>query len=483
MPQNNGNDDNNFDNDDGGSVCTTMTFSTANVSLLNEELRDMEELADHDQFSSEPPPLKSHVTKSCGFNKKVLSRTRSQVARNKDKHFREEEERKRALILSKKTRTVAKKTHSEVVIKQQIWLHLVVQFSRASVMEYQLKKFRGFNKQLHIIHLQKCAIDMISAWYKDYSLRRKMRQNAHFLTKLRMRMAVFVRRRRVKKRHEAATLLAHFIACVNGASTRTQKLYKFRGRVIKIQLVFGQFNKCQKARLKLLFLAFMRELHLARLARNHEKNLVEKVSLRSMKRTHFFGEAVQKLDTICSNLTVMMARKNASNNLKIKQFLQLQNKEDKAAGTRDWSHISRAKAPVRSQLQDEELQRQQSSSRMYEALIKRVLGNQRRRHILSQKGAEQAQTAKVVKHHAVDPAEVRRFLQTDGAVGPTYVMLDRKAIARLKHSPFLLLTGGAIRELKDIARAIVAEEDDDKMNFEIQRTLLKENDDLYFEEV
>mmetsp|Transcript_17922 Transcript_17922/g.29979 ORF Transcript_17922/g.29979 Transcript_17922/m.29979 type:complete len:655 (+) Transcript_17922:217-2181(+) len=443
--------------DEGGSVCTNMTFSTANISTLHEDLVDIEVI---DQFV-EKPTIKLEKKP-----KKVLSRSRSQVARNRDKHLKEEEERKRAKILNKKTRNVVKKELTEVTIKQQIWLHLVAHFARVGKMDNLLQKYRAKTHHLEFIELQRRAMNRIMEWYKYYSMRRRMRQNASFLAKIRMRLCIFMRRRRVRKLNEAATLVSHFIACVNGASVRTQKLYKFRGRVVKIQNVFGQFYKCQRARLKLLYLALQRELHSARLERNFAKRLREKNSVRLMKRTHFFGEAVQKLDNICASLTEMIARKNATNNLKMKQFLQLQNEDDK-------KH-SKVKTHATAYVGDN-----QHSQSQYEVILKRVLGNQRKRHILSKKGADHTQKKVISTSHAivVDPMEVKAFLKTDGHAGPKYLALDPVDIKKRRHSPLILLTGGAIRELRDIAKGIVAEESEEKVNFEIQRVLLKEYND------
>lgn len=445
--------------DDLGSMCTTMTFSTANVSNLNEDLIEME-ITDRIVEKPKVPSLKK--------NKKILSRSRSEVARARDKRHKEEEERKRAKILNKKTRTVVKKEQSEVATKQQIWLHLVAHFCRASELESQLKKYRAHTFQIYYIQLQKRASRRIMLWFKKCSMRRRMRHNSTFLAKIRSCFCVYIRKRRVRQHNEAAAILSHFIASVNGASVRTQKLYKFRNRIVKIQTVFGQFYKCQRARLRLLFLAFQRELHIARLDRNHVKRVREKNSVRIMKRTHFFGEAVQKLDNICSSLTVMIARKNARNNLKMKQFLQLQNMEDK--------YLTNEQTPA--VIPASELAHK-TKIQKYSEILRRVLGNQRKRHILSQRGSEKTET-KVMTHQTVDPMEVKAFLTTEGHVGPKYRVLDPVEIKKRKNSPLILLTGGAIGELKEIAKHIVAEEDEETLNYEIERRLLKEDDDDVF---
>jgi hypothetical protein len=444
--------------DDMESLCTSMSFSTANISNLQE-----------DQFGIDAnnvvsPSKEKEVPEK---KKKKLSRSRSQVVRTREKHFLEEEERKRAKILSKKTRTVVKKEKSEVMVKQQIWLHLIVHFARANKLQQHIIKHRSQKIKLQFIKLRKQSVTMIINWYRHYRLRRKMRQNAFFLAKIRIQFAVYVRRRRVQKCRAAAAILVHFINCVNGSSVRTQKLYKFRGRVIKIQTVFGQFYHCQRARLKLLHIAFQRELHLARLDRNQEKSNRERISVRSMKKTQFFGEAVQKLDDICSNLSLMIAKRNIVNNLKMKQLRQLQNEAEKKRANPNSPPI-----PGDSSLQN-------TSRRQYESILKRVLGNQRKRHILSQKGMIEHAKTRIVMRQAVDPADVKEFLTTVNHAGPTYLVLDHKEVEKFKYSPLILLTGGggALHELRDIARRIVAEEDEEKMNYEIQRTLLKEFDD------
>jgi hypothetical protein len=210
----------------------------------------------------------------------------------------------------------------------------------------------------------------------------------------------------------------------------------------------------------------MRELHQARLDRNQVKTNREKSSMRSMKRTPFFGDAVQKLDDICSNLTIMITRKNIVNNLKMKQLRQLQNESEKEKNLDDAKtcHILGSAG------------QQSATRRQYEHILKRVLGNQRRRHILSQKGTDRADT-RIATHQAVDRADVREFLKTAGHPGPTYVVLDHREVEKMfKYSPLILLTGGALRELRDIAKGIVAEEDEVTMNYEIQKTLLREFD-------
>ena len=441
--------------DDLVSMCTSMSFSTANMSNFQEDIFDIE-VEDNVDREPEQKTASNNNNKS----KKRLSRTKSHVNRNREKHFHEEEERKKPKI---RTKAVVKKEKSEVEIKQQIWLHLVAHFARASKMQQYLTKYRAQSLQIHQRKMERRAIMRILVWYRDYTLRRKMQQNSHLLAKIRVRIAMLVRRRRVQTRRDAATMLTHFIFCVNGSSLRTQKLYRFRARVIKIQTVFGQFYKCQRARLQLLYLAFLRELHQARLDRNQVKTNRERISMRSMKRTPFFSDAVQKLDDICSNLTTMIARRNVINNLKMKQLRQLQNETERQRSNS--YHILGSKGPPQS-----------TNRRQYDYILKRVLGNQRKRHILSQKGVDDRAHISIKAHQAVDPTDVREFLKTPGHEGPTYVVLDHRDIEeKSKHSPLILLTGGAIRELRDIARGIVANEDEETMNYEIQKTLLRES--------
>lgn len=453
--------------DDLVSMCTSMSFSTANISNLQDDILDIE--MDGDNIESEPTRIPANNNNN-NKNKKKLSRTKSQVVRNREKHLQEEVERKKAKVRAK---TVVKKEKSEHEIKQQIWLHLVAHFARASKMQQYLTKYRAQSMQIHQANMRRAALLRIVIWYRDYRLRRKMRQNAHLLAKIRVRVAMFARRRRVKTRRDAATMLTHFICCVNGSSIRTQKLYKFRARVIKLQTVFGQFYKCLKARLQLLYLALLRELHQARLDRNQVKTNHERISVRSMKRTPFFSEAVQKLDDICSNLTLMITKRNIVNNLKMKQLRLLQNE---SVRMRADSHHILDNTPLQS-----------TSRRHYEPILKRVLGNQRRRHILSQKGVEDRAQISIKTHQAVDPADVKEFLKTPGHAGPKYVVLDHKDLKKKnKCSPLILLTAGAIQELKDIAKGIVAKESEETMRFEIQKTLLGEigpNDDEMYNHI
>lgn len=452
-----------FFDDDLESLCTSMSFSTANISNLQEDVFDIE--IDHNIGNEQKIPLTNQNT-----NKKRLSRTRSQVERNRERHIQEEAERKKSMILKKRAKTIIKKEKSEIVIKQQMWLHLVAHFARAHKILQVVAKYRSHATQIRQARLREQAMFRIIIWYRDYSLRRKMKLNQAMLVKIRIRFAMYLRKRRVKVRRDAANILTHFICCVNGSSIRTQKLYRFRSRVIKVQTVFGQFYKCQRARLQLLYLAFQRELHQARLERNQVKTNRERISMRSMRRTPFFGEAVQKLDDICSNLTNMITRRNIINNLKMKQLQQLQNEsERKRANSHSHKSILGSRA-------------QSSGRHQYETILKRVLGNQRKRHILSQKGVDHAHKS-FATHQAVDPKEVKEFLKTPGHAGPTYVILDHRDLEnKRKNTPLILLTGGAIHELRDIAKSIVAEEDEETMNFEIQKTLLGEygQDDEYF---
>ena len=440
--------------DDMQSMSTSLSFSTANVSSIHDDNFDVE-------VSNVEMDEKKNTEKK---GKKPLKRSRTQVIRKRDQRLKELEEEKKAKIQSKKAKRVVKKEKTEQEVKQQMWLHLIVHFSRAEKLLRHLQHCRAERMQIQMITMRRRAKRKILAWYREYRMRRKMRQNAFFLSKLRVRLAMVLRKRRVKMRQEAAAILLHFIYSVNDSSIRTQKLYRFRNRVIKIQTVFGQFYKCQRARLKLLHLALQRELHLARLERVREQSNRERHAVKLMKRTHFFGDAVNKLDDICSNLTAMVARRTKENNLKIRKFRQLQVLNEKKEEVKQSHHILGKK-------NDEEW----CDGRHYTHILKRVLGNQRKRHILRQKEAERVET-RITTHQAVDPEEVREFLQTEGHTGPKYDVLDYKEVEKqhLMRNPLILLTGGGLRELRDIAREIVANEGEDKVNYEIQKWLMKD---------
>lgn len=451
--------------DDMASICTSVTFSTANLSQNEEDIFEIDNFPDKNESQHNEGEIKN--------KSKTITRTRSQVVRNKNKQLKEEEDRKRAKILNKKTRGTSKRQSNEITTKQQIWLHLISHFSRLNYLQKVLRNYRTQVALLRLHSLQKRAIARIWEWYQHHKFRHKMMQNAFMISRIRIAVAVHVRKSRVRKRVEAAAILSHFISAVNGSSSRTQKLYKFRSRVIKIQRAFGQYYKCQRARLKLLFMAFERELHLARLERNREKNYRERVCVRTMKRAAFFGEAVQKLDDVCSNLSAMIARRNKANNLKIRQLRQLQNENPKPqekpqAMKRKMSCHILGKSSF------------DASKRHYEPILKKVLGNQRRRHILSHSGDDNSPfKTRLQAHQAVDPDDVKEFLKVPNHPGPKFVVLDHRVANNLESNPLLLLTGGGLQELKYLARNKVAEEDDEEMNYELQRVLEGDTDDSF----
>jgi len=369
------------------------------------------------------------------------------------------------MVLNKASKVPVKKENTDLVTKQQVWLHLIAHFCRVSIMHEALTKYQMERKLENEKFLMKAAANKIVRWYRYYKLLQRMRKHSDLVTKIRIRVAVYIRKQRVKKCKSAMVLITHFIKCVTGSASRTEKLYRFRGRVIRIQRVYRTFFLCTRARLKLMFLALQREMHIARLERNRSQLHREKKSVRSMKKTLFFGDAVQKLDDICNNLTVMIAQRNRVNNLKIKQFRELMNEAEKPVEIKRVLSRGRGGGYCESQFED---------------VLRRILRNQRRRHILNLKDMERAEASRVLLRHAVDPVEVKKFLKNNYHTGPLNYVLELQQMKRFQSHPLILLTAGGVRELRSVARHIVAGEDEETMNYEIQRVLHGEYDSQDF---
>jgi len=102
----------------------------------------------------------------------------------------------------------------------------------------------------------------------------------------------------VRERNAAIDMIQSFLSDIGGVSDRTQKVYRYRARVVKLQRWIRSFMVCQNARLLILWLSLQKLLMKTRIARNNEISLNERIAVRKMKKTKFFGVTVQKLDEV-----------------------------------------------------------------------------------------------------------------------------------------------------------------------------------------